>query len=138
MSERQHTILIVEDNELVADFTKINFMSFGCEVDIALDGKTALEYTKEKHYDLILIDIGLPDMKGYDLAKAIRLNGFHDNASVPIIALTAHAANEELERCIEAGMLAVIIKPLLQEKTKSLLCNYVWLRADAGNSRKVS
>ncbi len=135
MNNRKDTILIVEDNELVADFTKINFANLNCEVDIALDGKTALKHVAEKWYDLILIDIGLPDMKGYDLAKAIRLNGCHDNATVPILALTAHAANEELEHCIASGMLAVIIKPLLQEKTKSLLSNYVWLRAD---TKKIS
>lgn len=128
MSERKGIVLIVEDHEIIAEFTKINFVALGCEVDVALDGKMAIEYATQKCYDLIMMDIGLPDIDGYQVTEAIRKSGLHNNASVPIIALSAHKTNEELERCIQSGMHGVIIKPLLQEKTRSLVSNYIWLR----------
>ena len=130
MKDKKDTILIVEDNELVAEFTKINFTNLDCDVDIALDGKTALEYAKQKTYDLILMDLGLPDIDGYTVTQEIRSNELlRNNASTPILALTAHVTNEEQERCIASGMHAIIVKPLLQEKTQSLLNRYVWIKA---------
>ena len=130
MDEKKDAILIVEDNELVAEFTKINFVSLNCDVDIALDGETALEYAKHKTYDLVLMDLGLPGIDGYAVTQEIRSNEvLHNNASTPILALTAHVTNEEQERCIASGMNAIIVKPLLLEKTKSLLNNYVWIKA---------
>ncbi len=135
MTERKDTILIVEDNELVAEFTKINFSNLNCDVDVALDGKTALEYAKQKTYDLILMDLGLPDIDGYTVTQEIRSNELlRNNASTPILALTAHITNEEQERCIQMGMHAIIIKPLLREKTRALLSRYVWIKAQISNS----
>ncbi|HXH55617.1 MAG TPA: response regulator [Gammaproteobacteria bacterium] len=135
MKNKKDTILIVEDNALVAEFTKINFTNLDCDVDIALDGKTALEYAKQKIYDLILMDLGLPDIDGYTVTQEIRSNELlHNNALTPIVALTAHITNEGQERCIASGMRAIIVKPLLQEKTKSLLNNYVWIKAQMSDS----
>lgn len=130
MENRKDTILIVEDNALVAEFTKINFTNLGCEVDIAINGRTALEYAQQKIYDLILMDLGLPDIDGYTVTQEIRSNELlRNNTSTPILALTAHVTNEGQERCIQSGMLAIIVKPLLQEKTQSLLSRYVWIKA---------
>ncbi|HQW58536.1 MAG TPA: response regulator, partial [Gammaproteobacteria bacterium] len=73
---------------------------------------------------------GLPDIDGYAVTREIRSNALLcNNVSTPIVALTAHITNEGQERCIASGMHAIIVKPLLQEKTKSLLNTYVWIKA---------
>lgn len=123
MSIQKNTILLVEDQAFVAKITKINFSELNCNVDIALDGKTAIEQANNNIYDLIIMDIGLPDIDGYEVTKKIRLSEL--NANVPIVALTAHADDESQKRCIQSGMNGILIKPLLKEKAQSLLDTYI-------------
>ena len=88
-------ILIVEGQALIANIVKKLLETLGCEVEIAFDGNTAIELVKTHCYDLIFMDIGLPDIDGFEVTKYIRL---HENASqhpVPIIGLTAHANSEK-------------------------------------------
>lgn len=118
----KHTILVVEDHALVAEIIRLNFSDLDCDVDVALDGTTAVELAKKNIYDLIMLDIGLPDISGYEVCTQIRA---HEAATastpIPIIALTAHVEGEERKKCIQSGMNAVFLKPLLHETAKALL-----------------
>ncbi len=124
-------ILIVEDHALIANIEKELLEALGCEVEIACDGNTAIELVKTHCYDLIFMDIGLPDIDGFEVTKYIRL---HENASqhpVPIIGLTAHANSERKKQGLNVGMNLVLIKPLTEETAITVLQNYI-LRIQAG------
>ncbi|MGZ3932462.1 MAG: ATP-binding protein, partial [Bacteroidia bacterium] len=103
------SILLVEDNifnQLLA--TKV-LEDWKCRVDIADNGSVAVEKASQKAYDLILMDIQLPEMDGYEATRHIRrLPG---GAKVPIIAMTAHAFSSEAEKCLKAGMNDHVSKP---------------------------
>lgn len=102
-------ILIVEDNNYNIKLLKGIFLNQDIFADIAEDGKTALDKLKEKQYDIILLDIELPDTNGYKLASKIR-NEL--NLTTPIIALTAHALAGEKEKCLALGMNDYLTKPV--------------------------
>jgi CheY-like chemotaxis protein len=119
--KKRDAILIVEDQPVAAEAVKQILTNLECDVDIAINGLSALRLTKQKHYDLIIMDIGLPDMDGYEVAKQIRLNEHTYSHKVPIVALTAHVAVENKELCLTAGMNAVFTKPLLQKQAIQIL-----------------
>jgi PAS domain S-box-containing protein len=119
-------ILIVEDQTQSAIVVKNILNNFGCHVSVAKDGETAIELFKNNHYDLILMDIGLPDINGYEVTKQIRLYEKEMSCNqVPIVALTAHFSAEEKQRCLEVSMNAIFIKPLLKEKMIDILKVFV-------------
>jgi two-component system, OmpR family, aerobic respiration control sensor histidine kinase ArcB len=121
MNEIQQ-ILLVEDNKIVGRITKdILLKELNCQVDIAETGKDALELIEQKTYDLILMDIGLPDIDGCTVTEQIRAKTSSPNSKVPIIAVTAHAEEEEKQRFLEVGISRVIIKPLDKFVAQSLL-----------------
>ena len=125
MSKRESRILIVEDQLQSSIVVKTILNNFGCNVDVAKDGQTAIDFFKNNSYDLILMDIGLPDINGYEVTKQIRLYEKSFNTRVPIVALTAHFSEEEKQRCLEASMNAIFIKPLLKEKMIDILTAFV-------------
>lgn len=117
-------VLLAEDvpvNQLLAE--KV-ITGFGHQVDIASDGKSAIEKLGQKEYDLLLLDLQMPEMDGYETAKYIRNKMNGPVRGIPIIALTAHALTGEREKCIEVGMDEYISKPFdpdqLLEKIRSL------------------
>ena len=101
-------ILLAEDNKMNQSLVKYVLSKYGIETDVAGDGETATEKMKIKKYDLVLMDIQMPLMDGYEATKIIREELHSD---VPIIALTAHAMNDEKERCFNLGMNDYISKP---------------------------
>jgi PAS domain S-box-containing protein len=102
-------ILVVEDNLINIKFVKSLFANYKIEADIAENGKLALEQMKQKEYDLILMDIEMPEMNGYVTTSCIR----HDlESDVPIIAMTAHAMAGEQDKCLALGMNDYISKPI--------------------------
>lgn len=105
-------ILLIEDQPLAAKAVTTMFENFGYAVDIAVNGSLALLLIQEKKYDLIFMDIGLPDMDGYEVTKQIRSAGIY----IPIIALSAHIEVEHTQHCLSVGMSAVLTKPLKKEK----------------------
>lgn len=96
-----------------------------CVIDIAPDAKTALSLVQEKDYHLILMDVGLPDMDGIALTHRIRLQQWQRTDTTPIIGLTAHIDIENRQRCLDAGMNTVILKPLKKETVLGLLTTFV-------------
>ncbi|HTM62976.1 MAG TPA: ATP-binding protein [Gammaproteobacteria bacterium] len=104
-------LLLVEDNITNQKIAKIMLEGIGCEVDIVNNGEEALsKLNASQSYDTILMDIGLPDMDGYEVASRIRKRDHLKN--IPIIAMTAHAIESDKQKCLVSGMTDVIIKPI--------------------------
>lgn len=122
--QKTHRVLLVEDHPLAADIAKAILSDLDCEVDIAENANEAIEQSQKSQYDLIFMDIGLPDMDGYETTKIIHSHESKDH-HVPIVALTAHADKYERERCLKSGMDAILIKPLFKEKAVNILNMFI-------------
>lgn len=117
-------ILLAEDNELNWEIANELLSETGMELDWAQDGQICLDMFKkspEGHYDAILMDIRMPNMTGYEATKAIRALPRPDAASIPIIAMSADAFSEDVQRCLSCGMNAHIAKPIDLTATVKLL-----------------
>ena len=114
-------ILLVEGHRLAAKVVENMLVGFSCQVDIATNGLAAVEQANTEHYDLIFMDIGLPDISGYEANKRIRLGDASKNTQAPIIALTAHIEAENRHLCFEAGMQRVVNKPISKEMMEDIL-----------------
>jgi CheY-like chemotaxis protein len=121
----QRRILLVEDDQLAAKIAQSILTELDCAIDVVPDAKTALESIQNKDYQLILMDIGLPDMDGIALTHRIRLLQWQRTDTTPIVGLTAHIDIENRQRCLDAGMNTVILKPLNKETAKELLKTFV-------------
>ena len=102
-------ILVAEDMALNQLLIRLIMSEFGFEADIADNGKIAIEMLQKNRYDIILMDLQMPEMNGFDATKFIR-NEMKD--SIPIIALTADVTTVDLEKCLEIGMNDYISKPI--------------------------
>ena len=94
-------ILIVEDNEMNRDMLSRRLIKKGFEVEIAVDGQAGHDMAHQNKPDLILLDMSLPIMDGWEVAR--RLKSHDDTKGLPIIALTAHAMAGDREKSLEAG-----------------------------------
>lgn len=116
-------ILLVEDNVLIQKTVTGLLNKLNGYVDIAASAKQALELARQSVYDLIFMDIGLPDEDGFWAAKQIRqLSAQH--IDIPIIALTAHLDQEYRDTCLEAGINDIITKPLTLDNARIFLQRY--------------
>ena len=121
-------ILLVEDNELNAEIVKTVLEDVGALITRAENGQQALELFKEKPagtFDAILMDLMMPVMDGYTATRKIRLLERSDAKTIPIIAMTANAFQEDAEKCIAVGMNAHLAKPLDIEKVMITICHLV-------------
>jgi two-component system cell cycle response regulator DivK len=103
-------ILLVEDNEMNRDMLSRRLIKKGYEVVMALDGEQALEMAGSESPDLILMDISLPGLDGWEATR--RLKARPETQAIPIIALTAHAMAGDKEKCLEAGCNDYDTKPV--------------------------
>lgn len=121
-------ILLAEDNEfntMVAVDT-LEGMIPGVRIDVAATGKAAVELAIKKHYDLILMDLQMPEMDGYEATRLLRSYNDEKINAVPIIAMTASVIQSEVDKCFECGMNAFVGKPfnpdeLLEKIAQNLL-----------------
>ncbi len=107
-------ILLVEDNDLNREIAKFMLEEIGFEVEIACDGQdavTAMEECEDGRFNYVLMDIQMPIMDGIEATMKIRESDREYLKKVPIIALTANAFNEDVERCLKSGMDAHLSKP---------------------------
>ena len=121
-------ILIAEDNELNAEIAKTVLEDVGALVTRVEDGQQAVELFKEKPagtFDAILMDLMMPIMDGYTATREIRSLERSDSKTIPIIAMTANAFQEDAEKCIAVGMNAHLAKPLDVEKVMITICHLV-------------
>ena len=112
-------LLIAEDNELNAEIAQMLFEDEGVSVEVVSDGEQAIDkFLKEPEntYDAILMDIMMPKVDGIIATKHIRKLNRKDAKTIPIIAMTANAFDEDAKECIEAGMNAHLSKPLELDK----------------------
>ena len=103
-------ILLVEDNEMNRDMLSRRLAKKGHDVIIAVDGKEGVEMATAKTPEIILLDMSLPVMDGWEAARILK--GDAATQSIPIIALTAHAMAGDREKCIEAGANDYDTKPV--------------------------
>ena len=101
-------VLVAEDNVINSAVIKEQLEALGCSVVVAANGEQALAQWLPGRYDLVLTDVNMPVMNGYQLAEALR----QQDKTLPIIGITANALREEGERCAAAGMQAWLVKPL--------------------------
>ncbi|HEX8037606.1 MAG TPA: ATP-binding protein, partial [Chryseosolibacter sp.] len=107
---RDVKILLVEDNDINRLYAKSILIKWQCTVDIAENGLVAIEKIKNNAYHVVLMDVQMPVMDGYEATRAIRLMDA-PMRSVPIVALTANATKPDIEKCLAAGMNDYLPKP---------------------------
>ena len=103
-------ILLAEDEPMNQLVSRLNLEQVGLVVDVAADGRIAIDMATHSHYDLILMDLQMPNMNGIDATKAIRL--LPGYTTTPIVAVTANAFEEDRKSCLEAGMNDHLSKPV--------------------------
>ncbi len=121
-------ILVAEDNDLNWEILKELLSDIGMELDWAENGQICLEKfqkAEQGYYDAVLMDIRMPIMNGYEATEAIRVLDRQDAKEIPIIAMTADAFSEDIQRCLESGMNAHTAKPINLDEVVSLLKKYI-------------
>ena len=116
-------VLLAEDEPMNQDVARDLLESFGMRVDLAADGRQATKLNRENTYDLVLMDVQMPNMDGLEATQAIRQSA--TGANVPIIATTANAYDDDRRRCLDAGMNDYLAKPFTREQL--LLAAATWL-----------
>ena len=105
-------VLVVEDNRINQLVLVRLLQSWGHTSVIAENGLRALEIMERESFDLLITDVQMPEMDGYDLVIALRAREKINGNSLPIIGLTAHAREEDRGRCLAVGMDAFLTKPI--------------------------
>uniref|UniRef100_C6E387 histidine kinase n=1 Tax=Geobacter sp. (strain M21) TaxID=443144 RepID=C6E387_GEOSM len=120
-------LLIAEDDATIRQVLAAMLQKLQFVVDFAEDGETVVEKWRQGEYDLILMDVQMPRLDGFQATRAIREQEQEQGARIPIIAMTAHAMKEDQRRCLDAGMDDYISKPInfkeCIEKVKGFACN---------------
>jgi CheY-like chemotaxis protein len=122
---RRLRILLAEDNAVNQKFAVKALERQGHEAIVACNGREALAILEEQPFDLVLMDVQMPELDGLEATVAIRQREKVNGAHIPILAMTAHAMKGDRERCLEAGMDGYVAKPIhpaeLAEAIESLL-----------------
>ncbi|MDR1487649.1 MAG: response regulator [Deltaproteobacteria bacterium] len=121
-------VLLVDDVELNRKIAKAMLKTTGINVDEAIDGSVAVkmfEESEDNTYDIILMDVQMPIMDGYQASSAIRQLDRRDAHQVPIIALTANAFKEDIDKALKAGMNAHIAKPIKADKIVEIMTKHM-------------
>ena len=133
---RKLRILLVEDNEVNRTLVTRLLGKRGHHVVVACNGKeavAAVEHASRGTFDLILMDIQMPDMDGFETTAAIRARELLTGGRVPIIAVTAHAMKGDRERCLAAGMDGYLSKPVQVQELRDLLGEFEKLPEQAAD-----
>jgi PAS domain S-box-containing protein len=112
---RRPHVLVVEDNEVNQRVAARMLETLGCVVDVAKDGREALQAVSRTGYALVLMDCQMPVMDGYEAVRRLRASEQAGGGHLPVVALTANAMPGDIERCLDAGMDAYLAKPVRLE-----------------------
>ena len=99
----------------------LNLGCFGFEITIVTDGQDAIDKTASHEFDLIFMDVRMPNVNGYEAVERIRKSGI----TTPIVAMTADVVNNGRERCLDAGCDAFLSKPIIRKELQSILEKYL-------------
>jgi CheY-like chemotaxis protein len=125
------SILLVEDNRVNQMVTQKILTKNGYQVDIANNGIEAIQALETNRYDLVLMDILMPKMGGYEATRQIRSKDASViDPALPIIALTASALREDEDKCLSAGMNDYIAKPVKPQELIDKVKNWSWKNRD--------
>jgi CheY-like chemotaxis protein len=126
-------ILVVEDTPFNQKFVLRLLGRWGHTADVADNGRIALELLAPGKYDVILMDVQMPEMDGFEATEAIRERQYADGwGHIPIIAMTAHAMKGDQERCLEVGMDAYVSKPISSELLRDTINDLVSRSGETG------
>ncbi len=123
-----HRVLLVEDNSINAEIARMVLEQYGLTVDHAENGRAGVDRVQEAGdgvYSVVLMDIQMPVMNGYEATREIREQKEAYFQSLPIIAMSANAYDEDVKKCLAAGMNAHIAKPFQPEELVKLLKKYL-------------
>jgi two-component system, sensor histidine kinase and response regulator len=120
-SERPLRVLLAEDNPVNQTLAKRVLEKLGHKVHVVNDGKEAIEQAQAENFDLIFMDIQMPEMDGLEATMAIRAAEAGTGKHVPIIAMTAHAMKGDREKCLSAGMDGYLSKPIRIDELKQAI-----------------
>ena len=125
-------ILLVEDNLMNQKVVMFNLKKLNCEILAAVTGSQAIDLFKNNTFDLVLMDIMLPEMDGYEITGVIRKIEKESNVEkpVPIIALTANTYDNDKEKCFNAGMNDYLSKPFNARQLIDIIEKYIPLAAE--------
>ncbi|HKK90321.1 MAG TPA: response regulator [Desulfobacteraceae bacterium] len=126
LPDRKIRILLAEDNPVNQKVTLIMLKKKGFSADVAVNGIQVLKALNSDPYDLILMDIQMPKMDGIETCRIIRDPGSDIQCKdIPIVAMTAHAMEEDVQKCMDAGMNATLSKPVTPEKLFATIARVV-------------
>lgn len=132
----QKRILVAEDNKVNQKVILAMLGKFQCTPALAENGQEALNLVAQQSYDLILMDCQMPVMDGYEAVRTLRGQELSNNARrIPVVALTAHAAAGEREKCISAGMDDFLSKPISRPELAKMLARWLDDSTQNGNTQ---
>ena len=118
------TVLLVEDNDVNQKVAQRMLQHFGIRCDLAMDGRQAINMSEGRRYDLIFMDLQMPNVDGYEATSVIR-NGQSSNVKTPIVALTANAFSDVKGQCLKVGMDDFLAKPYKKETLQEILAKWL-------------
>jgi CheY-like chemotaxis protein len=121
---RRLHVLLAEDNAVNQKIASRFLEKEGHHVTLASDGRQALAAIERESFDVVLMDVQMPEMDGFEATAAIRAQEQDTGKRLPIIAMTAHAMAGDRERCLAAGMDGYLPKPIDQQKLDEVLAVY--------------
>ena len=122
--KKELNILVAEDNIINQKVVKVLFKNLGYEIDIVPNGKEAIKSINKKKYDIVFMDIMMPEIDGLEATREIRAMGY----KMPIIALTADLGNETKKSAYKSGINEFIGKPIKSDKLKKIMIK--WFKID--------
>jgi CheY-like chemotaxis protein len=125
------SVLLVEDNPVNQELALANLESLGLHVTLAGNGREAIELVAQRTFDLVLMDCQMPVMDGYEATAAIRALAQGLGHDLPIIAVTANAMHEDLQKCLDAGMDAILTKPFTLAQLHAAVSSWLGGRTHA-------
>lgn len=118
-------LLVAEDNMINQDIIESLLLDFGCDVTLVDNGQKAFEILQQQSFDCVLMDIQMPVMDGLTATRQIRSAGTDAMRTIPIVAMTAHAMQEDVEKSLSAGMNDHLTKPIDVAALKACLKKYL-------------
>lgn len=122
-------ILIVDDSPSNQLLMELYFKDSGCTVDYAFDGNQALEMFGQRHYDLVIMDIQMPEMDGWETTRRLRDMDMENASTVPVLAVTANAMEENIRLSLDAGCTDFLAKPVSKASLLDCVAHHILLKS---------